>query len=140
MPFILSKGPSVLEYFPKKASTTLTVNWLAQFESAAGDVTICTAAPTRVAGVMAQTIASTDSDFSGQKKVAVVLPQANNEFLADVTGTLLTTHVGTQFAPSATGGYVDISNTTTPVIVVVGYISASQALVKFNGAYTFRNA
>lgn len=138
--FILTKGNAILEYFPKKASTTLVVGRLAQFETNTGCVTVCTAAPTRVAGVIAQAIASTDSDFSSVKKIGLILPKSDNEFLADVTGTLLTTMVGTQYAPDATGQYVDIANTTTPVIVVVGYVSASQAIVKFNGAYTFRNA
>lgn len=138
--FVLIKGNPVLEYFPKKTSTTLVVNRLAQFEANTGVITVCTAAPTRVAGVIAKAVASTDSDFASATKIPVILPQENNEFLADVTGTLLTTMVGTQYQPDATGQYVDIAATTTPVIVVVGYVSASQAIVKFNGAYTFRNA
>lgn len=140
MSFILKEGAQQLEYFPKKASTTLTMNGLAQFDGSNGVITVCTAAPTRVAGILAKSAASTDSDFASTTKIPVVVPQETNKFLADVTGTLLTTHVGVRFAPDATGQYVDIANTTTPVITVTDYISASKALVKISGAYVYKNA
>lgn len=138
MAFILKKGPVVIEYWPKKASTTMTANSLVQPDGS-GFLTNATAGSTKIFGLLQINIASTDADFASTTKVPVIIPQDTNEFEADVTGTLTTAMVGeTRDLSSALT--VDAAGTSHNQVTIAAFISATKAMVKINGAYSYKNA
>lgn len=129
-----------MEWYPKSASVTLTLG--AAVAANAGLLTNATAGTTRVFGIIQTSIVSSDSDFSSTKKVAVILPQENDEFEVDLTGTTFTTTLGLiQCDLDATGQYADLSATSHKQVTVLRQgSSTSKAIVKINGAYSFANA
>ena len=139
MAFVLKKGKALLEHWPKKTSTTLTAGSLAQFDGS-GFITICTAAPTRVAGVLTKSVASTDSDYATATVIPLIYPGPDCEFEADVTGTLTTAMLGVRYAPTSVGSQVDVANTTTPVLTCMSFISATKGMFKVSAAYLYTDA
>lgn len=139
MAFIHRSGGIKVDWFPKKASTAIANNAALTFDGS-GAVTIAVAASTRIAGLNIKTIASGDSDYASTTKVPVIVPSTDAIFEADViTGTLTTAMVGNQYDLASSLG-VDVTATAHKQVTVVGFISASKALVRFTGAYLFANA
>jgi hypothetical protein len=141
MSFKHVKGPALLEYFPKKTSTTLTLGGLAQPDGS-GRATVATAGATRILGVLQVGAASTDSDFATATRIPVILPQESDEFEVDLTGaTFVDTYIGNNCDIDATGLYADLSATSHNQLTVLRQgSSTSKAIVKINGAYSFENA
>lgn len=137
MSFILRKGRAVVEYWPKKASTTITANSLLAFDT--GTVTPASASTTRVGGIALVSVASTDSDFAANTRIPVLLPQEDNEFEADVTGTLTTAMVG-EARDLSTALLVDAAGTSHNQVTITKFLSSSKAMVKINSAYSYENA
>jgi hypothetical protein len=140
MAFKHVKGPALLEFYPKTASTTLTINYAARFAS--GFLAAASAATTRVAGILQVSSSSTDSDFASATKIPVIVPQENDEFEIDLTGTTFTaTYLGTQVDIDATGAYVDLSATSHKQVTVLRQGSSTSKIIgKISGAYMFANA
>lgn len=132
-------GKQLLDYFPKTASVTITLGALARPDGS-GAARNATATSTRILGPFMQSVASTAADFAANTKIPVLLAQDENVFEADVTGTLTTAMIGELRGIDATGQYVDVANTTNNQVTIIGYISASKALVKINGSYAYENA
>uniref|UniRef100_A0A6M3XVQ7 Uncharacterized protein n=1 Tax=viral metagenome TaxID=1070528 RepID=A0A6M3XVQ7_9ZZZZ len=141
MSFKHIKGPALIEYWPKTASTTLTAR--ACVGTSGGYLIAATASETDIKGVLQKAIASTDSDFASATKIPVLIPQATDEFEVDMTSTttFTATHVGLKGNLDATGQYVDVTVSTYPHCTVLrGGSATNKVVVKINGAYTFRNA
>ena len=63
----------------------------------------------------------------------IEVPKDDNIYEVDVeTGTLTTAMVGLQYDLVADGDAIDVTGTSKQVVTVVGFVSASKALVKIN--------
>lgn len=78
MAFRHVKGPALFEFWPKTASTALTIGALVTPSS--GALVSAVTATTNVLGVLQTTIASTDSDYASTTQIPVLVPTSNDEF------------------------------------------------------------
>ena len=113
------------------------------FDGSAGYVRQTAVASVRIAGISLRKVASGDSDYADNSLIPVLIPSEEDVFEADVSGTATQANVGDQFDLTAltdgTDQDVDLAATTYKVVTVVGFISASKVLVKFNGNYAYAN-
>lgn len=141
MAFIHVQGPGQTEGFPKLASTAIAVGSVLAFRD--GYVSQALVQSIRLVGVSAKKVASADDDFANNTAISVILPQDDDVFEADVTGTATQANVGKQYdltnTAQGTAQNIDVGATTYKVVTVVGFISASKVLVKFNGNYVYAN-
>lgn len=129
----LSNSTPIMFSLPKKASTAISKDSIVKFDS--GQLAPAGAADATVAGVWADTaIASTDSDFAATSaKKVIVDPFAIYEVDVE-TGTMTAALVGTTVDyASATG--IDVTATSTNAVLLVGFISASKALVVLESTF-----
>lgn len=142
MAFIHVSGPAATEGFPKLASTAIAVGSVVALRGS-GYLSQAEVISVRIAGVAIKKVASGDDDFASTTVVPVIVPGEEDVFEADVTGTATQGNVGRQFdltkVTAGTAQNVDVGNTTYKVVTVVGFISASKVLVKFNGNYVYAN-
>ena len=132
MAFKKVKGKSLMEYWPKTASTTLTNGYMAR--AASGTLTVAAETSLSLLGVIKKTITSTDSDFAGVTKIPVEVPLDDCEFEADVVGTLTTAMVGELRGLKTAGDGVDAANTTNDQVLITAFISSSKCRCKINEA------
>lgn len=117
------------------AGAALTANGSGGFApSASTDLTVF--------AISCKAKASTDSDYASTTNTVGVLPHDQAEFLADVqTGTATAAMVGTRCdLNSTTGTGINVNGTSHNQVTIVGFVSATQVIVKFNGAAQFKNA
>lgn len=141
MSFKHVKGPALQEFWPKTASTVLTLGQCVSNTS--GGLITATAGETKVLGVLQTSIAATDTDYASATKIPVIVPQAVDEFEVDLTNTttFAATFVGLQCDLDATGQYVDATASSHKQCTILRQgSSTSKAIVKINGAYLFKNA
>lgn len=141
MSFRHVKGPALQEFWPKTASTVLTLGQLVS--STSGGLITATAGETKILGVLQTTTASTDSDYASTTKIPVLVPMSIDEFEVDLTNTttFAATFVGLQCDIDATGSYVDATASSHKQCTILRQGSTtSKAIVKINGAYLFKNA
>lgn len=130
MAFRPSKGQWIQKKYAKTASTTFTYGDLVSL--AAGYLTTATAQSTKHLGIILTAVTSGDSDFASTTRVPVAVPLTPScEFEADVTGTLATTDVGSQFDLS-TAGLVNQDGTTYKVVTCKGFISTAKGYFSLN--------
>jgi len=135
MAFIPYQGKTQVEPFTIPASTAVAVGDALVFSS--GNVIPAAAGATVTAGVAVQAITAADSDYASAKFLGVVMLTPDLVFLADVgTGSASLANVGIAYNLTA-AGTVNLTDTTPGVVTVVGVISATKILVKFNSAYEF---
>lgn len=136
--FIPYQGKTQAEPFAKKASTAIAVGDALVFDS--GYITPAAAGATVTAGVALKAVTSADDDYTATTAVPVVMLTPDLVFLADVgTGSATQADVGVAYNLTDAGS-VNLSDTTPGTVTVVGVISATKVLVKFNSAYEFLNA
>lgn len=139
MAFIHVSGPGTTEGFPKFASTAIAAGSVVAFYR--GYIAQAEVASVRLAGVSAKKVASTDDDFASNTVIPVIIPGEEDVFEADVTGTATQANVGRRYditaANEGTAQNVDVGASTYGVVTVVGFISSSKVLVKFNGNYVY---
>lgn len=142
MAFIHVSGPAKNEPFAKLASTAIAIGSVLSFRPT-GYVSQAIAESVRLAGVSVKKIASTDDDFASNTIIPVIVPGEEDIFEATVSGTATQANVGKQYDLTAvaagTAQAVNLSGTTYKVVTVVGFISSSAVLVKFNGNYVYAN-
>lgn len=143
MAFIHKKGPANAEPFNKTASVAIAEGAALSFDPA-GYVRQAVAASLRIAGVSIRRVTSTSDDYANNSVISVIVPGSDDIFEADVTtGSATQASVGRQYDldtnVDGTAQGVTVSGTTYKVVTVVGFISATKVLVKFNGAYEFAN-
>ena len=143
MSFIHRSGPALTEPFKKLASTAIAAGAVVALYST-GYLSQAVKESVRIAGVALKKIASADDDFAANTVVPIIVPSEDDIFEATVSGTAAQTNVGKQYdltgnVNAGTAQDVDLAATTYKVVTVVGFISASKVLVKFNGNYAFAN-
>lgn len=147
MAFIHKSGPAATEPFLKVTSTAIAAGSVVSFfkKTAANDGRISQALveSTRIAGICIKKVASTDSDFADPTSIPVIIPGEEDVFEADAVGIATAAMVGRQFdlnsVAAGTAQSVDVAATTYKVVTMVGFISATKILVKFNGNYVYAN-
>lgn len=133
-----ASGKPNVEWFPKTASTVLSNGGVVALSS--GKLILATASTTQHVGVILRAVLTTDSDYTGTGKVPVDVPGTNDIFEADVKSgvTFAATSVGAQadFYIASSGDTTDVTvdtgTNTHHQVTLVGFISASKALVKIN--------
>ncbi len=133
-------GQPKFEQFTKTASTVMRNGNVVALTS--GQLTAATGTSTSHVGILIQDILTTDADYAVATRVLVDVPTTDDIFLADVKSgvTAVVTNVGIQcdlYVDSSTKDmYVDTGTTSHKQVTVVGFVSASQVLVKINSLTT----
>ena len=119
------KGITKMVWLPRTASVTFTKGDLVMLSS--GALVTATVSSENHIGIILKDITSGDSDFATSAvKVPVEVPLSPAcEFEATVTGTLVTTSLGTTYDLSS-ASVVNQGGTTTGQVTCVGYISATK--------------
>jgi len=130
-------GKPKVEWYAKDASVAF-VNGGLVYWNGTGELIPADATSGDHAGVILRAVTSADSDYATSlAKVPVDTITPDDVFEADViTGTLTTAMVGNRYDIDATGSGVDVTATSKKVVTVVGFVSASKALVKINAVIT----
>ena len=132
MAFKFVKGPTRIEWYKKAASTDFTKDSLVAFDGSE-NVTPATSSTDAHVGCILKAIASTDSDYASETLVPIEVPDGPNAVLlaTSVDGTAVAADVGT---------YIDLTDasnanraaSTNDALLVVGFISSTELLVKLN--------
>jgi len=135
----ISGSPKV-EWFAKDASVAFANGGLVYWNGS-GEVIPADATSGDHAGTILRDVLATDADYATSlAKVPVDVPTTEDIFEADVsTGTLTTAMVGNAYDLVAAGTGIDVTATAKKVVTVVGFVSASKALVKINALSTHAN-
>lgn len=129
-------GKPNIEWFPVKVSTAFPAGGLTYWDGS-GFLIPADATSGDHAGVIQQPITSADDDYATARKVMVDVPSDNDIFEVDVeTGTLTTAMIGNHYDLVADGDAIDVSAQAKKVVQVVGFVSATKALVKINALAT----
>lgn len=114
----------------KRASVAMNVGDVVITTS--GQVDVAVAASKPLFGLAIKKVSASDSDYASNTAVAVEAIDPNAVYLADVgTGTLTTAMIGNQYDLKDASS-IDVTGTTYKQVTIVGYMSATQALVKFS--------
>jgi len=130
MAFLLKKGHSRVEWYPKIASTTMTSGDLL-YADGSGAVQPADSTSGDHIGIILKSVASTDADFASNTFVPVRVIENDNIFEAEVTGTLTTAMIGNRYDLSD-ANTVNVGGTSKKVVTCVGFISATKGLFKIN--------
>lgn len=135
----ISGSPKV-EWYAKDASVAFANGGLVYWNGT-GEIIPADATSGQHCGVILRDVLSTDADYATSlAKVPVDVPTTEDIFEVDVeTGTLTTAMVGNQYDLVADGDAIDVSATAKAVVTVVGFVSASKALVKINSLATHKD-
>lgn len=124
----------------KTASTAIALNTLLTI-STAGRLTPAVTASTNIAGVAMELIASTDTDYTGTRKITVDLPRPTDLFEIDSTGAAITqTMVGEFFDLTDAGTLNLAAGGTVKHCKLVGFTataSGSKVIVQINPLVVF---
>lgn len=139
MSFFHRSGPAHTESYQKTASVAIAAN--TPVALAGGYIRQSAVASTRLVGINIKKVASTDDDYASNTSIPVLIPTDEDVFEADVSGTATIANVGQRYdlttLSDGTDQDVNLSGTTYGVVTVVGFISSSKVLVKFNGALQY---
>jgi hypothetical protein len=126
-------GNPKIEWYPKDASVAFANGGLVYWNGS-GEIIPADATSGQHCGVIIRAVTSADADYAtALAKVPVDCPTPEDIFEVDVeTGTLTTAMVGNQYDLVADGDAIDVNATSKLVVTVVGYVSATKALVKIN--------
>lgn len=125
------KGKWITKMLPRTASVTFTNGDLVVLTS--GLVATATVSTKKHLGIILTAVTSGDPNFATTAvNVPVAVPaEVTCEFEADVTGTLVTTDIGSQFDMS-TAGLVNQDGTTCKVVTCKGFISTAKGRFSLN--------
>ena len=122
--FLKNTGKTKTVYFPKAASTAITMGQSSAFDGS-GNVTPVTSSTTLFAGVVQKTAASTDSDYASNTLIPVEVPvEKYVEFIADTTGATAA-NVGIQY-DLTDANTVNLGATSQKVVTVTRYHFGNQ--------------
>lgn len=128
----LSGAPNV-QYMPKKASTAF-LNGSLVYADGSGAVQPADNTSGQHLGIILRAVTSGDDDYASTTMVPLDVPGPNDLFEVDVpNGDLATSDVGNTCDLDAENPEsIDPDATSKNVVTIVGYISASKAIVKIN--------
>lgn len=139
MAFIRRTGSErVAVQFPKVASVALAVGD-ALIADGSGAVTVAASTSTSIIGICQKKVAATDSDYAANTPMPVELIDFTAIYEADVDNTLTTAMVGLR-RDLTDQNSVNATGTSHNQVTIVGFISATKALVMFNSAFQAVNA
>ena len=139
MAFALKTGKPEVEWFPKTSSTAISIGAVLEADGS-GAVNPADSADVSLFGISLRSVVSTDSDYATTAMIPCLVLNSNCTFEADViTGSATAALVGTK-CDLATSLGVDVTATAHNQVTIVGFISATKVVVRFNGSYQFRNA
>ena len=125
-------GRPTIEWYPVKVSQVFPAGALTYWDGS-GFLIPADATSGDHAGVIQQPVAATDANYATARKVMVDVPTDQDVFEADVeTGTLTVAMVGNTYDLVADGDALDVTATAKKVVTIVGFVSASKALIKIN--------
>lgn len=134
--FTRISGKPKVEWFPKKASTAFPNGGLV-YADGSGAVQPADATSGDHFGVILKAVTSADADYATTAKVPVDFASPEDIFEVDVeTGTLTTAMVGNTYDLVADGDALDVTASAKDAVTVVGFVSATKALVKINNMFT----
>lgn len=135
----LSGQPKV-EWMPKAASQLFTNGGLV-YANGSGAVIPADATSGNHLGVVLRAVTAGDDDYAtAGAKVPLDVCGPNDLFEADVpNGDLATSDVGNYCDLMADGAGIDPDATAKNVVLIVGFISASKAIVKVNAMAAHKN-
>lgn len=129
-------GKQKPEWYPVKVSTAFSNGGLTYWNGS-GYLIPADATSGDHAGVILKTIASGDDDYATARKVMIDVPNSEDVYEVSVdTGTLTVAMVGNAYDLIAAGTGLNVTAQAKKVVTVVGFISASKALVKINALAT----
>jgi hypothetical protein len=133
-------GKPKIEWLAKDASVAFANGGLVYWNGS-GEIIPADATSGQHAGIIIREVVSTDADYAtALAKVPVDVPTTEDIFEVDVeTGTLTTAMVGNQYDLVADGDAIDVNATSKLVVTVVGFVSATKALVKINSMATHKD-
>lgn len=116
----------------KKKASTAFKNGALVYSDGAGHVQPADSTSGNHIGVCLDEVKSTDDDYGDVRPLLVDVPRPNDIYEVDVeTGTLTAAMVDNAYDLASSTG-IDVSAQTKGVVTVVGFVSASKALVKIN--------
>lgn len=134
----LSGAPNI-EWMPKAASVAFTNGGLV-YSNGTGEIIPADATSGNHHGVILRTVKAADADYATEAKVPVDVCGPNDLFEADVpNGDLSINDVGNYCDLMADGAGIDPDATSKLVVLIVGFISASKAIVKVNAMAAHKN-
>lgn len=137
--FKRASGKPNIEWYPKAASTAFA-NGNLTYWNGSGALIPADATSGDHAGVIQREVVATDSDYADTNKVPVDVADPTDIFEVDVeTGTLTAAMIGNKYDLVADGDAIDVSATSKQVVTVVGFISATKALVRINSMIAHGN-
>jgi hypothetical protein len=132
MSFVRVFGRAKIEYMPKAASTVFP-NGALVYANGSGALIPADATSGDHFGVIQRAVTASDSDYATTAKVMIDVCSPEDVFEADVkTGTLTPSMVGNRYDLHADGDGIDVTASAKSVVTVVGFVSATKALVKVN--------
>lgn len=127
----LSGSPKV-EYMPKTASTAFN-NGCLVYSDGAGRVQPADATSGDHFGVLLRSVVATDTDYAENSMVPIDVAGPQDLFEADVpAGGLVVGDVGKTCDLTATGDGINRAATSKNVVTIVGFVSATKAIIKIN--------
>lgn len=139
MAFYLYKGDAQVRYFPKTASTALSVNGAVSLAS--GQLIKATTSTTVNPGICLREVTSADADYAVATMTPVLMNPSDCEFLIDViTGTATAALVGTTVDIASGGLGVDVGTDTHHQVTVTGFVSATKIIGRLNDNVSYKLA
>lgn len=124
-------GKVNIEWYPKTASTVFRDGQLVRWAS--GQLVPANATAGDFAGVTVAPLAATAANYATTDKIMVDVPNTDTVYEATVkTGTLTAAMVGGRYDLHADGDGINVSAQAKGVVTVVGFVSATKALIKIN--------
>jgi len=131
--FIRKSGAHNIEWYPKKASQAMAIGDLV-YPDGSGAVQLADSTSGEHIGIVMKKVASTDSDYASTTKIPVDVVGPEDLFIADVgTGTLTTAMIGNYY-DLKDENEIDVTAQAKKVVLIVGYISATKAVVKITAS------
>ncbi len=132
-------GKPNIEWMPKAASVAINAHGLV-YANGSGYLIQADATSGDHFGVSLRAVASTDADYALTTKIPVDVPAPSDIFEMDVeTGTFTVAMVGNAYDLVADGDALDVSAQAKKVVTIVGYVSATKALVKINAMAVYKD-
>lgn len=120
-----------VEWYPKTASTAIARNTTVGLTS--GQI-VNSADANNITGMILRDLTSKDDDYALTSKVPVELWIPDDIIEADViTGTLLTSMVGTKVDIASTYDGINVNSTSNKNALIVEYVSPTKARIKLIG-------
>ncbi len=137
--FKRASGEPNVQWFAKVASSAFFAGDL-MYADGSGMVLEADATSGNHMGISMKDVAATDDDYASNTSIPLDVPRPDDIFEVDVdSGTALTTAMVGNYYDLTDANSLDVGNQSKNVVLIVGFISATKALVKINAMATVAN-